>query len=149
MNSGAKLFLFILIGCAAILIIVLVLIGVFSKGKKIKGGIKFLVVILSLITCAAFVTFPLAYHNYIDVNLRYGYFKSVNEQDEIKITRHSCEYISYSGSSLLDGTWTIENDKLTMKFSNAEKVYEVKDLGTKLYQNGELAFRYMKDKKIS
>ena len=76
---------------------------------------------LSLITSAAFVTFPLAYHNYIDVNLRYGYFKSVNEQDEIKITRHSCEYISYSGSNLLDGTWVVENDKLTMKFSNVEK----------------------------
>ena len=49
MNSGAQLFLFILIGCAAILIITLVLIGVLSKGKKIKGGIKFIVVILSLI----------------------------------------------------------------------------------------------------
>ena len=47
MNSGAKIFLFILIGCVAVLTITLVLIGVLSKGKKIKGGLKFLVVLLS------------------------------------------------------------------------------------------------------
>ena len=80
MNSGAKIFLFILIGCVAVLTITLVLIGVLSKGKKIKGGLKFLVVLLSLMTASSFITFPLAYHNYIDVNVRFGYFKAVDEQ---------------------------------------------------------------------
>ena len=148
MNSGAKIFLFILIGCVSLLIITLILIGVFSKGKKIKGGIKFLVVLLSLMTTAAFVTFPLAYHNYIDVNIRYGYFKSVNEKDEIKITRHSCEYLPYSGEDLLNGHWTLKNDELILYFGNEEQVYTVKEMGTELYEGDTLAFRYMVDKKL-
>ena len=148
MNSGAKLFLFILIGCVAALIIALVLIGVLSKGKKIKGGFVAIVVILSLMASAAFVTFPLAYHNYIPVNLRYGYFKAVDDKDEIKITRHSCEYLSYSGTDLRDGKWTLENDELTLSFGNKQQIYEVKDYGTKLYKDGELAFRFMKDKAL-
>ena len=148
MNSGAKLFLFILLGCVVILIITLVLISVLSKGKKIKGGIKFLVVIVSLMTSAAFVTFPLSYYNYIPVNLRYGYYKAVGTQDKIKITRHSCEYLSYSGSNLYDGKWTLENDELTLQFSNKTLTYEVKDFGTKLYKDGAITFRYMKDEKL-
>ena len=148
MNSGAKLFLFILIGCVLVLIIALVLISVLSKGKKINIGLKFVVVLLSLMVSASFVTFSLANYNYIPVNLRYGYFKNESTNDKIKITRGSCEYISSTGTDdLRDGKWTLENDTLTLYFGNVEQTYVVKDLGTKLYKNGELAFRYMKDSK--
>ena len=147
MNSGTKVFLFILIGCVSLLIITLIIIGVFSKGKKIKGGIKFLVVLLSLMTTAAFVTFPLAYHNYIDVNIRYGYFKSVNEKDEIKITRHSCEYLPV-GADHENGIWSLKNDELTLYLPNGNKVYTVKEMGTELYEGDTLAFRYMVDKRL-
>ena len=147
MNSGAKIFLFILIGCVAVLTITLILIGVLSKGKKIKGGLKFLVVLLSLMTTSSFITFPLAYHNYIDVNVRFGYFKSVNERDEIKITRSSCEYYYYSGDHE-SGNWTLKNDELTLYLPSGNQVYKVKDMGTDLYKDGELAFRYMVDKRL-
>ena len=147
MNSGAKIFLFILIGCVAALTITLVLIGVLSKGKKIKGGLKFLVVLLSLMTTASFITFPLAYHNYIDVNVRFGYFKAVDEKDEIKITRSSCEYYYYRGDHE-SGNWTLKNDELTLYLPSGNQVYKVKDMGTDLYKNGELAFRYMVDKRL-
>ena len=147
MNSGAKIFLFILIGCVAVLTITLILIGVLSKGKKIKGGIKFLVILLSLMTTASFITFPLAYHNYIDVNIRFGYFKSVNERDEIKITRSSCEYLPLGGDHE-SGTWSLKKDELTLYLPSGNQVYKVKDLGTDLYLNGELAFRYMTEKRL-
>ena len=147
MNSGAKIFLFILIGCVAVLTITLILIGVLSKGKKIKGGLKFLVVLLSLMTTSSFITFPLAYHNYIDVNVRFGYFKAVDEKDKIKITRSSCEYYYYSGDHE-SGNWTLKNDELTLYLPSGNQVYKVKDMGTDLYKDGELAFRYMVDKRL-
>lgn len=143
MNSGALVFLFILIGCLVALVVTLVLIAVLSKGKKVKAGLKVLVVLLSIATCASFVTFPLAYHNYIDVNIHYGYFKAVDEHDKIRITRSSCEYYTYGGSDLKDGKWTLVNDKLTLYFTGVEKVYTVKGLGTELYDGNTLAFRYM------
>ena len=147
MNSGAKIFLFILIGCVAVLILTLVLIGVFSKGKKIKGGVKFLVVLLSLMTTTSFILFPLSYHNYIDVNVRYGYFKSVDEKEEIKITRHACEYNPFNGS-IQNGTWSLKNDELTLYLSGGTQKYTVKGMGTEFYVGDQLAYRYMTGKQL-
>jgi len=145
MNSGSLMFLLIAVGSLAILIIALVLIGVLSKGKKIKGGLRALVVLLSVMTCVSFIIYPFVHHNYIDINIRFGSYKGVDEMTELRIHRDSFELDPVYDYSM-DGTWEIEKSELTLYFNNGEIVkYAVGVTGTKLYDidSGDLAFRYM------
>lgn len=145
LNSGSLLFLFIVIGCVFLLTLSLVIIGLASKNKKrISKGAKVPVVIFSILTCLSLIAYPFVYHNYIDMNLRFGYFVGVNKNDQIKITRDSFEYHT-NGQSSSDGrgVWTLEENKLVLHFTNNEKqTYYVKDMGTTLMVDGVVVFKY-------
>lgn len=142
LNSGSRMFLIILIAALAVLIITLVIIGLVSKKKGVNGFAKFIVVALSIINVAAFTLFPLSYFNMIDLNLRFGYYSSINDSSRLHIHRSAVEY--RKNNTDYHGTWTIKNDILTINLPSETLVYEVKDMGTKLYQDGQLVFKYMK-----
>lgn len=145
LNSGSRIFLFILIGALAVLIISLVIVGVVSKKKGVNGFAKFIVVILSIINVAAFTLFPLSYFNMIDINLKFGNYSSVNDSSlRLHIHKSAAEY--RKNYTDYHGTWTLKNDILTIYFPSETLVYEVKDMGTKLYKDGQLVFKYLNER---
>ena len=149
MNSGSLLFFSILMGCLLLLIIALIIIGVIYKKKnKVSPISKAIVVILSLSILTFSVVYPLAHYNYIDVNLKYGYYKDENTNNLIRITRHHAEYVTQSTGEKKEGTWSLKHDNLVIHFEDGTKGYfSVKKFGTRIYSGDHAEFKYLKDKR--
>ena len=149
LSSGTILFLVILGISLGVLLILLIISSLVNKKKqKMPGGIKALTIIFAVIAMGASVTTPLVHYNYIPLNLRYGYFKNTeNETSKIKITRDSVELHQYGGgASDKRGTYTLSNNILSIYYTDGTMdEFEVKGLGTDLYQNGHKVYSYLKD----
>ena len=140
--------LILLASSLVVLLFFLVIFSLVGKKKgKISNGGKFLTVLFSIFFFACSVITPLVHYNYIDINLRYGYFANVetNNGDKIKISRDSISYYNAgSHSHSKSGTYTLKNDVLVIMFgNNSQETYEVKGFGTDLYQNGVKVYSYL------
>lgn len=147
-SSGTILFLLILGGLLLLLVILLIVFALANrKRRKLPGGIKFLTILLAIPTFVFSILTPLAHYNVIDVNLRFGWYSHKDENGtKIKITRDSIEYHPSGSGADKKGTYVLESDTLTItwKGGGTEK-YEIKHLGSKLYQNGKRIYSYLKD----
>ena len=145
-NSGTLLFLIILSGSLLLLVLFLILLVAIGKKNKESKAIKVLkgfVVTFAIICSFATVVTPLAYYNYIPVNLRFGKFISVNSSTYIEFHRDSVEFHQNGNSNGSHGFWLLENDELTITCGSEVKVYTVKSFGAHLYENGTLAYKYV------
>ena len=145
-NSGTFLCLCILAISAGVLLLLLLLLGILGrKGKKL-AFLKFLTVLIAISVSAFSVITPLAYFNYIDMNLKFGRFtKELDEWTYIKFHRDSVSLHPNGQSEGIKGTWSLEKDVLIITYQDSKEEYIVKDFGTKLYQDDKLVYRYTKN----
>lgn len=145
-NSGTLLFILILSGSLVLLILSLLLLGLLGrKGKKLSG-LRFLTVFLAITTVASGALTTLVYYNYIDLNLRLsGRYQAMNAYTYLKFNRDQMEVHVDGSSHGTKGKWYLAKDVLTISYEGKEEKYVVKDVGTKLYQDDVLMYKFTKN----
>lgn len=145
-NQGTLLFVFIFLGSSVLLLLLLLLLGVAGrKGRKL-GGLRFLTMLFAIGVITSGVMTPLVYLNYIDMNLKMGRYTPIDSSwTYLKINRDSVELHVDGQSEGEKGSWSLENNILTITYVDSKEEYVVKDFGTKLYQNDKLVFKYAKN----
>ena len=145
-NQGTFLVVIILGVSVVLLVLFLLILGLAGRhgNKKGLGFLKALTIIFAVSTMIGSLVTPLVYYNYIDFNLRYGRYNQNGSATYYLIHRDSVELHFGSVSEGVKGTWTLENNILTIKYGSSTIEYTVEDYGTKLCQNGQTIFRYTK-----
>ena len=147
-NSATLLFICMLGGATLLLILLLILLAVIGKKKpksKGVGALKALTLVTTIAVSALGVLTPLVYENYIDLNLRYGLFKSESSNATLHVHRHSVS-VSLNGASEQGNVgWTLNDNQFSFTYQGTLYTYTVKDMGTKLYVGDQLAYRFTKD----
>ena len=148
-NQGTFIFLIALAGSVLLLFIFVLLIGIIGKKKQKGAGLavlKMFSLLFVIITIGLSVTSTLAYYNYLPVNIRYGRYISVDgTKTYLKINRHSCEIHKNGSSEGIDGRWTLEENQLKIRYDGTQDTYSMGDFGTKIYRDGELVYKYVKN----
>ena len=143
-NTATFTLFLILFGVFLILVILLVAMGIISKNNptsKALIALKIFTILIALVVGASAVATPLCYHQFIELDIHFGVYQSVTSSDYYDFHRDSVD-VHISGSSEINGTWSLKENKLTVVYGYTVKQYTVQDLGTELYEDGVLAFKY-------
>ena len=146
-NSGTLIFVYILAGSLGMLLLFVILLAVTSKrnpnGNKALKAFSLIFAITSLV---ASILTPLAYYNYLPVNIRYGTYISVdNSNTYLNFHRDSVEIHENGSSEGKKATWSMENNILKLTYNSVSIELSVQDVATKLYSGDTLMFKYMKN----
>ena len=144
-NSGTQLVLTIFGIALVLLLIFLLLLAIL--GKKHKKGLaplKAFSLIFAIVCMVSSVVTPLVYYNYIDINLRYGQFRSNYTTTYYSFHRDSVSIHINGASEGAKGTWTLEDNILTVKYSGVTETFKVREYGTEISKDN-IIFKYTKD----
>ena len=146
-NSGTLLVLTIFAIVVALLLLFLIPLAILGKkNKRGLGALKAFSLIFAIGTLAMSIVTPLVYYNYIDLNLRYGQFRSNYTSTYYSFHRDSVSIHIDGASEAAKGTWTLEDNILTVKYNNSDitETFKVRDYGTEI-SKGNIIFKYTKD----
>lgn len=87
---------------------------------------------------------PLVYYNYIDLNLRYGQFRSNYTTTYYSFHRDSVSVHINGASEGAKGTWTLEDNILTVKYSGVTETFKVREYGKEISKDN-IIFKYTKE----
>ena len=143
-NSGTLLFILILSGSLVLLILLLTLFGLLGRKGKRLGVLRFLTMFFAITTIASGVLTTLVYYNYIDLNLRLsGRYQAANgSYTYLKFHRDQMEVHVDGSSQGIKGEWYLAKDILTLSYGGKTEKYNVKDFGSKLYQDDVLMYKF-------
>ena len=144
-NSGTQLVLTIFGIALVLLLIFLLLLAILGKKhKKGLGALKAFSLIFAIVCMVSSVITPLVYYNYIDLNLRYGQFRSNYTTTYYSFHRDSVSIHINGASEAAKGTWTLEDNILIVKYSGVTETFKVRDYGTEISKDN-IIFKYTKD----
>ena len=144
-NSGTQLILTIFGIALVLLLIFLLLLAILGKKhKKGLGALKAFSLIFAIVCMVSSVITPLVYYNYIDLNLRYGQFRSNYTTTYYSFHRDSVSVHINGASEGAKGTWTLEDNILTIKYNNLTETFKVRDYGKEISKDN-IIFKYTKE----
>ena len=147
-NDGTLMIIFALGASTIFLFIFLLLIAIAGRKKDKSGGLAVLKVfsILFVITTIGLsIASSLAYYNYIPVNIKYGKYESLDgSKTYLQFHRDSVEIHEGGSSYGIKGNWSLKSNKLRIEVETIRYTFEMKDFGSKIYKDGELAYKYSK-----
>ena len=144
-NSGTQLVLTIFGIALVLLLIFLLLLAILGKKhKKGLGALKAFSLIFGIVCMAMSVVTPLVYYNYIDLNLRYGQFRSNYTTTYYSFHRDSVSVHINGASEGAKGTWTLEDNILTVKYNNLTETFKVREYGKEISKDN-IIFKYTKE----
>ena len=144
-NSGTLLILTIFGIVVAFLLLFLIPLAILGKkNKKGLGALKAFSLIFAIVSLSMSVVTPLVYYNYIDLNLRYGQFRSNYTTTYYSFHRDSVSIHINGASEAAKGTWTLEDNILTVKYSGVTETFKVREYGTEISKDN-IIFKYTKD----
>ena len=148
-NSGTLLVLTIFAIVVALLLLFLIPLAILGrKNKRGLGALKAFSLIFAIASMVMSVITPLVYYNYIDLNLRYGQFHSNYTTTYYSFHRDSVSIHINGASEGAKGTWTLEDNILTVKYNGLTETFKVRELGTEI-SKGNVIYKYTKESYIS
>ena len=134
-----------------VVLLLLFLIPLAILGKRNKrglGALKAFTLIFAIASMAMSVVTPLVYYNFIDLNLRYGEFHSNYSMTYYSFHRDSVSIHLDGASNAAKGTWTLEDNILTVKYNGITETFKVREFGTEI-SKGNVIYKYTKESIIS
>ena len=148
-NSGTLLVLTIFAIVVALLLLFLIPLAILGKrNKRGLGALKAFTLIFAIASMAMSVVTPLVYYNFIDLNLRYGEFHSNYSMTYYSFHRDSVSIHLDGASNAAKGTWTLEDNILTVKYNGITETFKVREFGTEI-SKGNVIYKYTKESIIS
>ena len=128
-----------------LLFLFLLLLGILGRKHNRKLiALKVFSLLFAITTMCASILTPLVYYNYIDLNLRYGKFRSNYTSTYYSFHRDSVSIHIDGASEGAKGTWTLEDNILTVKYNELTEVFKVREFGTEISKEN-IIFKYTKD----
>lgn len=148
-NSGTSLMLTIFSIVVVLLLLFLIPLAILGKrNKRGLGALKAFTLIFAIASMAMSVVTPLVYYNFIDLNLRYGEFHSNYSMTYYSFHRDSVSIHLDGASNAAKGTWTLEDNILTVKYNGITETFKVREFGTEI-SKGNVIYKYTKESIIS